>query len=108
MLTTPFLTQLDPREQIKGSRDPLGVQSIWTRLGRHVIANLTTVSTSVVDFTVLLLGHYFVERVAETGGTDGDLATFLKGVDPQPERRGHAVRAEVEEDRGTELAIVVW
>ena len=82
MLTTPFLTQLDPREQIKGSRDPLGVQSIWTRLGRHVIANLTTVSTSVVDFTVLLLGHYFVERVAETGGTDGDLATFLKGVDP--------------------------
>ena len=78
MLTTPFLTELDSRAAIKGSRDPLGVQQIWTRLGRQVVGNLTTVSSSVRDFTVLLLGYYFVERVAEEVGTDADLATFLK------------------------------
>jgi hypothetical protein len=78
MLTTPFLTQLDSRAAIKGSRDPLGVQSIWSRLGRRVVGNLTTVSSSVRDFTVLLLGYYFAERVADEGGTEGDVATFLK------------------------------
>ncbi|MFY2559480.1 hypothetical protein ACN469_17740 [Corallococcus terminator] len=78
MLTIPFLTQLDSRAAIKGSRDPLGVQAIWSRLGRHVVANLTTVSNSVRDFTVLLLGHYFAERVSDEGGTEGNLATFLK------------------------------
>lgn len=78
MLATPFLTELDSRAAIKGSRDPLGVQQIWTRLGRQVIGNLTTVSNSVRDFTVLLLGYYFVERVADEVGPDADLATFLK------------------------------
>lgn len=67
MLTTPFLTKLDSRAAIKGSRDPLGVQQIWTRLGRQVVGNLTTVSNSVPDFTVLLLGYYFVERVTNNG-----------------------------------------
>lgn len=78
MQMLPFLTQLDSRAAIKGSRDPLGVQAIWTRLGRQVVGNLTTVSNSVRDFTVLLLGYYFAERVAEAGGTEGELATFLK------------------------------
>jgi hypothetical protein len=54
MLTTPFLTDLDSRAAVKGSRDPLGIQPIWTRLGRHVVGNLTTVSNSVRDFTTLL------------------------------------------------------
>ena len=76
MLTQPFLTDLDSRAAVKGSRDPLGVQAIWTRLGRHVVGNLTTVSTSLRDFTTLLLGYHFAERVAEEGGTEGDLATF--------------------------------
>ncbi len=74
----PFLTDIDSRAAIKGSRDPLGVQPIWTKLGRHVVGNLTTVSTSVRDFTTLLLGYYFAERVAESGGGDSDLAVFLK------------------------------
>ncbi|HEY5375199.1 MAG TPA: hypothetical protein VIK01_16080, partial [Polyangiaceae bacterium] len=78
MQMLPFLTQLDSRAAIKGSRDPLGVQAIWTRLGRQVVGNLTTVSDSVRDFTVLLLGYYFAERVAESSGTEGELATFLK------------------------------
>jgi len=33
MLTMPFLTELDSRAAIKGSRDPLGIQQIWTGLG---------------------------------------------------------------------------
>jgi hypothetical protein len=57
MLTTPFLSDLDSRAAVKGSRDPLGVQQIWTRPGRHVVGNLTTVSNSVRGFTTLLLAE---------------------------------------------------
>jgi len=78
MLTVPFLTDLDPQAAVKGSRDPLGLQTIWARLGRHVVGNLTTVSTSVRDFTTLILGYYFTERVANEGTTDGDLGVFLR------------------------------
>lgn len=62
MLDGPFLTLLDPRAKIKGSRDPLGIQILWTKLGRQVVHNLTTVTTSVRSFSVLLLGLYFAER----------------------------------------------
>ena len=55
----PFLTELDSRAAVKGSRDSLGLQAIWTRLGRHVVGNFTTVSDSVRDFTVVLLGFHF-------------------------------------------------
>ena len=78
MLTVPFLTDLDSRAAVKGSRDPLGIQQIWTRLGRHVVGNLTTVSTSVRDFTTLLLGYYFAEQLAAETGPGTELATFLK------------------------------
>src|SRR2546421_3199416 len=78
MLDTPFLTELDSRAAVKGSRDPLGVQSIWTRFGRQVVGNLTTVSTSVRDFTTLLLGYYFAERLAAEGTPGSELDTFLK------------------------------
>lgn len=78
MLTIPFLTDLDSRAAVKGSRDPLGIQQIWTRLGRHVVGNLTTVSNSVRDFTVLMLGFYFAEQLAHELGPGSELATFLK------------------------------
>jgi hypothetical protein len=78
MLTRPFLTEIDSRAAVKGSRDPLGLQSIWTRMGRQIIGNLTTVSTSVTDFKVLLLGYHFGERLSEAGQGQGDLATFFK------------------------------
>jgi hypothetical protein len=78
MLTSPFLTDIDSRAAIKGSRDPLGLQTIWTRLGRQVVGNLTTVTTSVRDFTTLVLGYHFAERVAGEGGGESDLAVFLK------------------------------
>ena len=78
MISLPFLTKLDSRAAIKGSRDPLGIQPLWTRLGRDIVGNLTTVSNSVTDFSVLLLGFHFVETVAATRGSEYDLATFLK------------------------------
>ena len=78
MLTAPFLTDLDPQAAIKGSRDPLGIQPIWTRMGRHVVGNLTTVSTSVRDFTTTILGYYFAERVANEEAGGSDLAAFLE------------------------------
>lgn len=58
-----FLTLEDPRAAIKGSRDPLGVQPVWTHFGRRLVANLTTASTSVRGFTTLLLGRYFGEEL---------------------------------------------
>jgi hypothetical protein len=79
-LTTPFLTQIDPRAKIKGSRDPLGLQPIWTRLGRCVVHNLTTVTTSLRGFSVWLLGMYFTNQaVNERGEDEGNFsALFLK------------------------------
>src|SRR3954465_8035498 len=78
MITTPFLTEIDPQAAVKGSRDPLGVQPIWSRMGRHVVGNLTTVTTSLRSFTTLILGYYFAERIADEEQGDGDLAAFLR------------------------------
>ncbi len=97
-----FLTDLDTRAAIKGSRDPLGIQSVWTRFGRHVVGNLTTVSTSVRDFTVTILGYYLVEQLRERLGPERDLATFLKW-----EQLAAYARGAFNEDwsfRGTEKA----
>ncbi len=62
-----FLTLQDPRARVKGSRDALGVQPIWTAFARQVIANLTTVTDSLRGFTVLLLGRYFGDRLIREG-----------------------------------------
>ncbi|MGE0552573.1 MAG: hypothetical protein AB7R55_04000 [Gemmatimonadales bacterium] len=100
LLDVPFLTDLDSRAAVKGSRDPLGIQPIWTRFGRTVIGNLTTVSTSVRDFTVTMLGYWFAERVAEEEGPGTELATFLKW-----EQLAAYARASINDDfrfRGTE------
>jgi len=72
----PFLTQLDPNARIKGSRDPLGVQAVWTLLGREVVPNLSTVTTSVRDFTATMLGYAFAQQLE---GGDADAVTvFLR------------------------------
>ena len=100
MLGSPFLTELDSRAAVKGSRDPLGIQQIWARLGRHVVGNLTTVSNSVRDFTTLLLGYYFAEQLSHELGAGTELATFLKW-----EQMVAYARASINKDfvfRGTE------
>jgi hypothetical protein len=102
VLTVPFLTDLDPQAAIKGSRDPLGIQPIWTRLGRRVVGNLTTVSTSVRDFTTTILGYYFAERVANEEDGGSDLAVFLRWEQLAAYARG-AINKDWE-FRGTERA----
>jgi hypothetical protein len=75
----PFLTEIDERARVAGSRDPLGMVPIWSRLGRHVIGNLTTVSSSVRGFTTLLLGLRFAQEARETGlSKESTLNLFLK------------------------------
>lgn len=78
MLTTPFLTALDDRARVKGSRDPLGLQTIWARFGRHVVGNLTTVTQSLRDFTTLVIGADLAERVVERLGPEAELDAFLR------------------------------
>lgn len=75
-----FLTLEDPRAQIKGSRDPLGAQALWAAFGRHVVRNLTTVTTSVRNFTVLLLGRYLAQQLVESerAGEEEALDIFLR------------------------------
>jgi hypothetical protein len=100
MHAVPFLTDLDHRAAVKGSRDPVGIQQVWTRMGRHVVGNLTTVSDSVRDFTTTLLGYYFAEQLVADGNPGTEVATFLKW-----EQLAAYVRASVNEDfafRGTE------
>jgi len=74
----PFFSELDSRAEVKGSRDPLGLQQIWTKLGRCVVGNLTTVSNSLRDFTTLMVGLYFAERVADQQGNGAELGAFLR------------------------------
>ena len=62
-----FLTLEDPRAKIQGSRDPLGLQPIWTSFGRRLVFNLTTVSTSVRGFTTLLLGRLLAHELIDSG-----------------------------------------
>lgn len=73
-----FLTAEDPRALIKGSRDPLGIQPLWTSLGRYVIGNLSSQSNSVRGFTVLLLGRYFAEKfIDENDATKDDAVNIF-------------------------------
>lgn len=58
-----YLTLEDPRARIQGSRDPLGVLPVWSDSGRKVVTNLTTQTTSVRGFSILLLGRYYGERL---------------------------------------------
>lgn len=98
-----LLTLEDPRAQIKGSRDPLGVQSLWTRFGRHLVGNLTTVTNSVRNFRVLLLGRYLGARAVEEGmaSEDDALSMFLRWEQVAAYVR-HVVHAEEGDIRGIE------
>ena len=80
IVTRPFFTQLDPRARIRGSRDPLGLQPVWTAFGRRVVSNLTTVSSSLRNFTTVLIARYFADRALEEGiiSHEGYLPAFLK------------------------------
>src|SRR5688572_19662809 len=75
-----FLTELDDRAAVRGSRDPLGIVPLWSHFGRHVVGNLTTVTDSVRGFTTTLLGYYFAREIheREVNRAESTLALFLK------------------------------
>ncbi len=37
MVGSAFFTALDPSQRLQGSRDPLGVQAVWSALGRPLL-----------------------------------------------------------------------
>lgn len=89
---SPFLTDLDSRAEVRGSVDPLGATPIWTRMGRRVVGNLTTVSSSVRDFKTLVLGFGLLEDVRRKNGPEVDtdeLAVFLRWEQLAAYTRGH-------------------
>lgn len=59
----PFLSLLDDRAKPKGSRDPLGFELVWTHFGRKVIGNLTTITSSLTNFAVALLGFHWTNEL---------------------------------------------
>lgn len=59
-----FLTALAPEARVKGSRDPLGLLPIWSRLGRRLIGNVTTVSGDLRGWTSLLVSVGLVREFA--------------------------------------------
>jgi hypothetical protein len=58
-----FLSLLDERAKPKGSRDPLGFELVWSHFGRKVIGNLTTITSSMDNFAVALLGFYWANQL---------------------------------------------
>jgi hypothetical protein len=79
MMITPvalFLTDLDPRARVKGSRDGLGAQAVWSARGRPLIGNLTTVTDSLAGFTTLLVGLRLAE-FASADELEGSTSGFL-------------------------------
>ena len=66
----PFLSLLDDRAKPKGSRDPLGFELVWTHYGRQVIGNLTTVTSSLSNFAVALLGFHWANKINTSAPAD--------------------------------------
>ncbi len=57
-----FFSKPDPDYRIKGSRDPLGFQTIWKQTAQELVAYLSTVSTNLRDFQTFCLAYYFQSR----------------------------------------------
>jgi hypothetical protein len=79
-LLMPFLTELDERAEVKGSRDPLGLVPVWSKFGRKVVGNLTTGTGTVRGFTTLLVGLEIADMLREQLRNDApaSIDTFLK------------------------------
>lgn len=58
-----FISLLDDRAKPKGSRDPLGFELVWSFFGRKVVGNLTTITSSLENFAVALLGFYWANEL---------------------------------------------
>ena len=91
----PFLTLVDPEIAVKGSLDPLGLTPLWSRYGRALVGNLTTVTTSVRGFTTLLLGYYLARKVIdEEGGSEEELIEHFLRLEQLAAYSRHAFAEE--------------
>ncbi|SAL00143.1 hypothetical protein AWB81_05848 [Caballeronia arationis] len=63
-----FFTELDESLRPKGSRDPIGLEPVWSQVGRRLVGNLTTVTRSLDNFIVTLVGF----AIAAQGGSSKD------------------------------------
>ena len=72
-----FLTAMDPRAKLKGSRDGLGAQAVWAAAARPLIGNLTTVTSSLRGFTTLLVGLRLADMASVGPAPDAAGAPFL-------------------------------
>lgn len=61
-----FFSETDPNYRIKGSRDPLGFQSLWAAAGHKAVAHLSTVSGNLRDFMILAYANYFYGKRPES------------------------------------------
>lgn len=64
-----FFTLLDDSLRPRGSRDPLGIEQLWSGIGRKLVGNLTTVTGNLDNFIVTLLGFHLCQN-GRTGETD--------------------------------------
>lgn len=53
-----FFTLLDDSARPVGSRDPLGIEYVWSTVGRKLVGNLTTITSHLDNFVLSLLGFY--------------------------------------------------
>lgn len=95
----PFLTLEDPNARIKGSRDPLGAQPVWSRFARHVVTNLTGAANSVRNFSVPLLGRYYAQRLIERGAVTPehavDVVLRMEQMGAYARYKGHGVTDDI-------------
>lgn len=93
-----FFTAEDERARIKGSVDPLGLLSVWSKFGRAIVSNLTTQSTSVRGFATLLIGRYLAHELFERGSIEEEqaLGVFLRFEQISAYVRHNAHQAEGE------------
>lgn len=86
-----FLTDMDPRAQVQGSRDALGSQGVWATVGRRLVGNLTLASNDIAGFRTLLIGYAIA---GDEANSDERLRLFLRW-----EQVAAACRAVVEDRR---------
>ena len=67
---TTFFTALAPEARIQGSRDPLGFLPVWSRLGRRIVRNVTTVSGDLRGWTTLLVSVGMVQDLVAEGAVE--------------------------------------
>lgn len=53
-----FFTELDDSLRPRGSRDPVGLELVWSAVGRKLVGNLTTVTANLDNFAIALVGFH--------------------------------------------------